>query len=140
MVADSWNMPDVFHRCNMDYFGGKLIFPRFRLLHSFRTCGYFQYINSGWFDKTTNDPVIMITDYYDFTPKQFDDIMVHEMIHYYLAWYGIDRRCKHGKEFKKMAAELNQKYHLNITVTANVSKYKRREGTSKLWYHLTTAF
>lgn len=140
MVADSQNMPDVFHRCNMDYFEGKLIFPRFRILHSFRTCGCFEYTKGGWLDKTINDPVIRITDYYDFTPEQFVDIMVHEMIHYYLAWYGIDRRCSHGKAFCKMASELNLNYRLNITSTTDVSKFKRREGTSNLWYWLSTAF
>ena len=122
----------------MDYFEGKLIFPRFRILHSFRTCGRFEYIKGGWLDNTINDPVIRITDYYDFTPEQFDDVMVHEMIHYYLAWYGIDRRCSHGKAFKKMASELNLNYRLNITSTADVSKLKRREGTSALWYYLST--
>lgn len=140
MVANLQNMPDVFHRCNMDYFEGMLIFPRFRILHSFRTCGRFEYIKGGWFDHTINDPVIRMTDYYDFTPEQFVDVMVHEMIHYYLAWHGLDRRCSHGKAFKKMAGELNLNYGLNITPTVDVSKFKRREGTSDLWYWLSTAF
>lgn len=136
MVADSWNMPDVFQRCNMDYFEGKLIFPRFRLLHSFRTCGQFEYIKGGWFDKTINDPVIKMTDYYDFTHEQFVNIMVHEMIHYYLSWYGIDRRCSHGKEFKKMAERLNKTYGLHITKYLDISEYKRRKGTPILSYWL----
>lgn len=140
MVADFQNMPDVFQRCNIDYFEGKLIFPRFRLLHSFRTCGKFEYIKGGWLDKTINDPVIKITNYYDFTQEQFVDVMVHEMIHYYLAWYGIDRRCTHGKEFKKMAREFNLKHHLNITIKIDVSMLQRREGMSKLWFWLSTAF
>ena len=136
MVADSLNMPDVFHRCNMDYFDNKLIFPRFRILHSFRTLGCFEYLKEGWFGKTVNDPVIRITDYYDFTPEQFVDVMVHEMIHYYLAWYGIDRRCSHGKEFMKMAERLNKTYGLHITTTTDISRYKRREGTPMLLYWL----
>lgn len=140
MVANYDNMLLTFDTCNMEYFEGKLLFPQFELLHSFRTCGYFKYLKGGWFDKTIYDPVIMMTDYYDFTEKQFKDIMVHEMIHYYLAYIGVDRRCRHGKEFKRMAKELNLGYHLDITVTLDVSKYKRRKGTSKFLYWLETLF
>ena len=97
----------TFDECNMKYFEGKLLFPQFDLLHSYRTCGYFQYTTGGWFDKTVYDPIIFITDYYDFTESQFTDILVHEMIHYYLAYTGQDRSCRHGKKFKEMAERLN---------------------------------
>ena len=103
MVASQQNMLITFDECNMKFFEGKLLSPQFDLLHSFRTCGYFQYTTGGWFDKTVYDPIIFITDYYDFTERQFTDVMVHEMIHYYLAYFGLDKRCRHGKEFKKMA-------------------------------------
>ena len=136
MVANYDNMLLTFDTCNMEYFEGKLLFPQFELLHSYRTCGYFQYTKGGWFDKTLYDPTISMTDYYDFTEKQFRDIMVHEMIHYYLAYLGIDRRCSHGKKFKEMAERLNKTYHLNITKRLNISQYKRRKGTPLLSYWL----
>lgn len=128
MVANHDNMLLTFDTCNMEYFEGKLLFPQFDLLHSYRTCGYFHYLNGGWFDKTIYDPIISITDYYDFTEKQFVDIMVHEMIHYYLAYTGEDKRCRHGKKFMAMAEELNKKYHLNITKRLDISQYKRVKG------------
>lgn len=136
MVANQTNMLMTFDTCNMEYFEGKLLFPQFELLHSYRTCGYFQYTKGGWFDKTIYDPTISITDYFDFTEKQFKDIMVHEMIHYYLAYFGIDRRCSHGKKFKEMAERLNKTYHLNITKRLDISQYKRRKGTPLLSYWL----
>jgi len=136
MVANQTNMLMTFDTCNMEYFEGKLLFPQFELLHSYRTCGYFEYTKGGWFDKTLYDPTISITDYYDFTEKQFRDIMCHEMIHYYLAYVGIDRRCKHGKKFKEMAERLNKTYHLNITKRLDITQYKRRKGTPLLSYWL----
>lgn len=90
MVANHDNMLDTFNLCNIEYFGGELLFPKFELLHSFRTCGYFKYVKTGWTDMETNAPVLLITDYYNFTRSQFVDIMCHEMIHYYLAWTGKD--------------------------------------------------
>ena len=72
MVANQNNMLLTFDDCNMKYFEGKLLFPQFDLLHSFRTCGYFHYMKGGWFDKTIYDPIISITDYYDYLNTNFD--------------------------------------------------------------------
>jgi hypothetical protein len=140
MVANYDNMLLTFDTCNMEYFEGKLLFPQFELLHSYRTCGYFEYTKGGWFDKTLYDPTISITDYYDFTEEQFRDIMVHEMIHYYLAYFGIDRRCKHGKKFKEMAERLNKTYGLHITKILDITQYKRRKGTPGLSYWFAKNF
>lgn len=140
MVANHDNMLLTFDTCNMEYFDGKLLFPQFDLLHSFRTCGYFQYTKGGWFDKTLYDPTIYMTDYYDFTEKQFKDIMCHEMIHYYLAYVGEDRDCNHGKKFKKMAEDLNCKYGLHVTPYLDLSQYKRRPGTPSLSYWFVQKF
>lgn len=137
MVANLANIAEAFDNYNKTYFEGKLPVPMFDLLHSFRTCGYFQYTKGVWFDKTLYDPTISMTDYYDFTEKQFKDIMVHEMIHYYLAYYGIDRRCKHGKKFRQMSECLNRTYGLNISSYLDLSKYKRRKGTPIISYWLS---
>lgn len=135
MVANLDNMLIAFDDCNMKYFEGKLPVPMFDLLHSFRTCGYFHCdYEQVWFSKKLFNFCISMTDYYDFTPKQFVDILAHEMIHYYLAYFGLDKSCSHGREFKKMAKRLNQTYGLNITKHLDISNYKRREGTSRFAY------
>lgn len=135
MVANLDNMLIAFDDCNMKYFEGKLPVPMFDLLHSFRTCGYFHCdYEQVWFSKKLFNFCISMTDYYDFTTKQFEDILVHEMIHYYLAYFGLDKSCSHGREFKKMAKRLNQTYGLNITKHLDISNYKRREGTSRFAY------
>ena len=141
MVANLINIAKAFDECNMKYFDGKLPVPMFDLLHSFRTCGYFHCdYEQGWFSRKLYNFCISITDYYDFTPKQFEDILVHEMIHYYLAYYGIDRRCKHGKKFKEMAERLNKTYGLHITKILDITQYKRRKGTPALSYWFAKNF
>ena len=137
MVANHDNMLDTFCRCNDKYFEGKLPIPLFDLLHSFRTCGYFHCdYEQGWFSKKLYNFCISMTDYYDFTPKQFEDILVHEMIHYYLAYFDFDKRCRHGKKFKEMAERLNLRHGLHITSEVDLSQYIRREGTPSLSYWL----
>ena len=141
MVANLINIAIAFDECNMKYFNGKLPIPMFDLLHSFRTCGYFHCdYEQGWFSKKLYNFCISITDYYDFTPKQFENIMVHEMIHYYLAYFGLDKSCSHGREFKKMAKRLNLRYNLNITKNLDISEYKRRKGTPTISYWLAQIF
>ena len=126
-----------FHLCNRKYFEGRLPFPRFELLHSFRTCGCFRCdVEGGLFNKRLFNFSISMTDCYDFTDAQFKDIFVHEMVHYYLAYYGIDKNAKHGRAFKKLAKSLNERYGLHITETLDLTQYKRREGTSKFGYWL----
>lgn len=137
MIANKENMKEIFDLCNTGYFIGELEYPQFNLLHSFRTCGYFEFTKGGWFDKNIYDPVISITDYYDFTIFQFIELMCHEMIHYYLACSGKDRRGRHGKEFKKMAKAINETHNLNITKYVDISKYKRRKGTPVISYWLS---
>lgn len=141
MVANLINITMTFDECNMKYFDGKLPVPAFDLLHSFRTCGYFHCdYEQGWFSRKLYNFCISITDYYDFTPKQFENIMVHEMIHYYLAYFGLDKSCSHGREFKKMAKRLNQSYNLNITKNIDISEYKRRKGTPTISYWMAQIF
>ena len=135
MVANQDNMRLVFDECNKRFFEGKLLFPQFGLLHSYRTCGQFHCrYQLVMFKDEFYDFKISITDYYDFTEKQFVDIMCHEMIHFYLIFFGMDKRCKHGRSFRTLAKQLNRKYGLNITTTLDISQYKRREGTPSFSY------
>ena len=141
MIANSENIAYYFVYWNYVAFNNELPIPFCGVLHSYRTCGYFQCkYYGGWFSKTFYDFSISITDYYDFTDEQFNNILVHEMIHYYLTYTGVDRRCRHGKEFKKMAKELNKKCHLNITKYLDISKYKKRKGAPSISYWFVKQF
>ena len=53
------------------------------------------------------------------------NLLLHTLI---AAYFGIDRGCHHGKKFKEMAAQLNSKYHLNVTKKVDISQYKRVKG------------
>ena len=78
-------MPQMFWECNRLYFDHQLQTPKFGLMHSYRTLGKFAY---RWGEK--KKPVkkrymaILMSDYFDFDEETFRNIMVHEMIHYYL--------------------------------------------------------
>ena len=136
MIADYNTMPQMFWECNRLYFGHQLRTPKFGLMHTSRNLGRFEY---RWEEK--NKPVkkrymaILMSDYFDFDEETFRNIMVHEMIHYYLYLHD-DSDCSrfgrflrflgfknsdHGPEFMAMAQKLNEQYGLNITKTYDAS-------------------
>lgn len=113
----------LFMQYNMDYFGSILPMPIFKIRHSVNILGYFSYRPDEMFGTTET---IEISDFYDYKPNQLRDILVHEMVHYYLYYIGEDSRLKHGKAFKKMAKQLNKTFGLHITPTIDLTKYKPR--------------
>ena len=136
MIADYNTMPHMFWECNRLYFDHQLRTPKFGLMHSYRKLGKFEY---RWGER--KKPVkkrhmaILMSDYFDFDEETFRNIMVHEMIHYYLYVNGVSncstfRRflrffcfnsSDHGSEFMAMAQKLNEQYWLNITKTCDAS-------------------
>ena len=127
----------AFRDYNNCYFGGVLPMPEFEITDSFKFFGYF---HSNIYNNTTVNPLIQISGNWEYSESQFRDILVHEMIHYYLAYTGRDIVGSHGTEFMNMAYRLNHDYGLNITETINYDEYTRREGTSKLKYWLSQLF
>ena len=105
-------------------------------MHTFRYLGKFEY---RWGEK--KKPVkkrymaILMSDFFDFDEETFRNIMVHEMIHYYLYLNGTSdcsvfsrflrfvgfKNSDHGPEFMAMAQKLNEQYGLNITKTCDAS-------------------
>ena len=137
MIADLNTMPRMFWYCNEHYFNHELPNPKYGVLHSYSTLGRFSY-NLG--DK--NKPVkkcyraIFMSDYFDFDEETFRNIMVHEMIHYYLFLKGFSdfslirhlflrfftfKDYHHGPEFMAMAQKFNEQYGLNIAKTCDAS-------------------
>ena len=100
----------LFRQFNKDYF-------------SVNTLGYFSYMQNEMFGTTET---LEISDFYEYTSNQLRDIVVHEMIHYYLYYIGEDVRLKHGKSFMRMARQLNQSYGLHVTPTIDLTRMKPR--------------
>ena len=113
----------LFRQFNKDYFGNILPMPHIKIRHSVNTLGYFSYMQNEMFGTTET---LEISDFYAYTSKQLRDIVVHEMIHYYLYYIGEDVRLKHGKSFKRMARQLNQTYGLHVTPTIDLTRMKPR--------------
>ena len=132
MIAD-WNtMPRMFNECNKLYFNRSLPEPKYGIIHKTSILARFEfYRNKKNTKKTISYQTIKFSDCYDFTEEQFRNLMVHEMIHYYLAWNNIKEFKDHGKKFMAMASEINEKYNLNVTKKIDTSSYVLTEDAPK---------
>ena len=125
---------EKFRKFNSDYFGKALPLPKFTLLHSYRYLGYFL-CDKIIGKRKLKHPEIQISDYYDWNEKELDNVIIHEMIHYYLAYKHIDNELTHGEEFTKMADKLNKEYGFHISERIDTSNYKRQKNAPKLgWF------
>ena len=139
MIADYNNMPEMYWECNSKYFEHSLPTPRFGLMKKLKWLARFEYMKNRKGKHPIKRQTILFSEYYDFDEEVFRNLMVHEMIHYWLAWNGVKTRRAHGKEFMAMAEEMNAKYGLNITKTLDASSFKLTENapqTTRFWHWL----
>ena len=105
MIVKKRDILKYFHKYNKEYFNGVLPEPDVKTISSLRLIGRFEYAYNS--ECSMYNQVIKITNAYDLTMKQFRDILVHEMMHYYLVYVGIDVHCDHGEDFNRVSAIYN---------------------------------
>jgi hypothetical protein len=134
IAPNIFNVMWLFNKYNKMCFGGMLPRPRISLFHNKNILGRF----TCDFDENDDmsNPSIEISDSWEYTQERLSDIIVHEMIHYYLAYEKIDVYLTHGKHFISMANDFNSRFGLNITERIDVNgmnKVKRGGWFSKLF-------
>ena len=130
MVADYNTMPEIFRECNRKYFNSELPTPKFGLINKTSILARFEYFKANNGEKIKHKKIIF-SDCFDFDEDIFINLMVHEMIHYYLAWNNIKNPTKHNDEFMNIANKLNEEYGLNVTKKVDASSFKKTENASK---------
>lgn len=65
----------------------------------------------------------------DLSESEWEDIILHEMIHYYIALNGLQDSSAHGPLFRKMMRFINGTYGRHITVTQRTSAVQREQLT-----------
>ena len=104
---------EQFDIWNKKAFNGELPTPAFELMQTKSLLGQFCP------RKVMGVPTykIRISVYYDRPLQSYIDTIVHEMLHFYIKFKGIKDTSSHGREWKRMAAELSRKFNLTITRT-----------------------
>jgi len=112
-TPNQYNVVTTFDKINKACFKGSLKPCSINLNLKKNYLGYFKYDGYDSSNRLIN-PILSINGKYQYNMVQFESVLAHEMIHYYLAQIGADPKCSHGVEFKQMANNINSQFGLNI--------------------------
>ena len=116
-------MEEWFQKFNHDYFSGKLPLPRLALSMSRTRLGSMackRRVRKG--RKEYYDYSIHISNYYDRSERQYQNVLLHEMIHEYIAYSRQKDTSAHGVIFRGMMDNLNRKYGWEMTVMTSTRR------------------
>lgn len=133
----------TFQRFNRDYFGGGLPLPRLVLTRAKTRLGSFSCRRKlTWKGYRTSDYTIRISTYYTMTERQVQNVLLHEMIHYSIAYTRLKDTAPHGIVFRGMMDNLNRKYGWEITIRQNTRGWQpavERKAVERLVLAVQTA-
>lgn len=124
VIDEAW-LHASFDTFNRLYFGNTLPRPRLSLSQSRTRLGSMSCKRKlTWKGYRPYQYAIHVSTYYNQTERQYQNVLLHEMIHYYIAYKGIADTSPHGKVFRQMMKNLNEKYDWEISVSSRMSETK----------------
>ena len=71
----------------------------------------------------------------DLPEAEVEDIIIHEMIHYYIGYNKIVDTSAHGRVFRQMMNTINERYgrHIRISHKPNMEQREQLYGTKERW-------
>ena len=106
----------IFVKYNKLYFGNILPIPMFTTDNSIRSVAFFKAFKSKSNGKLFNSTIV-VSKAFNFSNKaKLEDIILHEMIHYYIAYMDIKDNSSHGYYFQGEMKRLNKLGNHNIEI------------------------
>src|SRR3712207_845171 len=125
IVTTSW-METWFAKFNAEYFGKGLPMPMLKLSKARTQLGQMSCKRvTRWGRTKLYDFTIKMTTYYDMTERQAQNVLLHEMIHYSIAYTGLRDTAPHGIIFRGMADKLNRDHGWEIRVMTTTRGWKK---------------
>lgn len=114
-------LEEWFARFNTCYFGGEMPMPRLALSKGRTRLGTmsFSWRRTLLGVKKTGF-TIRVSTYYECTEREFQTVLLHEMIHYYIVFKNLHDTSAHGKVFRAIMQKINREHGWNISVSASM--------------------
>ncbi len=113
------DIQNIFTKYNDLCFDGKLPIPRISIGQAKNYLGQLRYKvkkdkngNPTYYDFSLN-----ISKLYEMDQEKLEDVVTHEMIHYYIHYNHIQDTSAHGVVFRKMMNDINTRYKRHITIS-----------------------
>lgn len=128
MVPDLDFVSNAFQRFNTEIFEGKLPRPKFTLTRARTFQGKMVYrIKRTGKIKMASDFDLRISVSFDLPESEWEDVVIHEMIHLHIAAGAIEDSSSHGPVFRRLMHSINRLHSRNVTVSARNSAEKATE-------------
>ncbi len=138
MIATLAFLEEKFKVLNDLCFKGLLPTPTLRLCNvtTFLGCVRFRSSREPPVDSRYKLVVICLNTKYDLPEEELEDVILHEMIHYYLLCKHHFEDKPHGKEFKRIMNLINERHGRHITVSHKVLKNAKELDTERRCHDL----
>lgn len=114
MIADIYFMRERFARFNEQIFRSMLPLPQFKVREARSYRGKFFHDHSGLYGDIYT---LVLSKSFDLDERELEDVLIHEMIHFYIAFNRIKDRSPHGPQFRSLMAQINQAHGRNIEIS-----------------------
>lgn len=129
MIATIPYIEEKFDAFNKLIFGGEL--PRIPIVlgSATRVVGAFSYKarRNFWGKKEYFDLKLRFSKKFDLPENELEDVIIHEMIHYYIHFKNLKDKSAHGPLFKNLMNQINKTFGRKISI--------RYRGSSALRIH-----
>lgn len=116
MKADIQFLSDRFQRFNRLIFKQPLPMPQMHISSAKSFMGQFRVEKHGFGGRNVTYH-LTLSNRYDLSVAELEDIVIHEMIHFYINHAGLSDSSSHGQVFRRMMNEINRRFNRHITVS-----------------------
>ena len=117
----------TFEHYNNLIFDGKLPVPKLKWSRAKTRLGQMACTRKmSWGRTKFYDFSISVSNYYKLTTEQIDDVLIHEMIHYSIAYTGLKDTSSHGIVFRGMMDKINRTFGRHITISVRTRNLQPR--------------
>ena len=121
-------LQETFRKYNEEIFGNALPMPNLRVSNAKRRLGSMHCRIQKTWRNTHRSFTIVVSNYYDVPLSLIEDTLIHEMIHYEIAYKKLKDTSAHGTLFRQRMDEINRKHHRNITISKRMTDYAPRKN------------
>ncbi len=140
MTPDINFVTNSFNHFNALIFNNQLPIPAFFLTKARTFRGKLAYQRTRtWRGYHNHSFQLRISVSFDSPQREWEDVMIHEMIHLAIASEGIDDQTAHGPEFRKRMHDINRKYGRNITISSKTTPEEQEADTRIRAHYLCVA-
>lgn len=117
MIADIPFMRDRFARFNSQIFSSLLPIPQFKVREARSYRGKFFHDRSVLYGDFYT---LVLSKSFDMDERELEDVLIHEMIHFYIAFNRIKDKSSHGPQFRSLMNQINHAHGRNIEISYRV--------------------